>query len=141
MLLAMIPIWLLIFPVLSDGGEPCVLMGDRNGRFHLETKDDLATLTFKNETSVTPYIGAGIGREQEKTVQMGIYDLHSERTQENQGYKIGFGMICSVSQNTGLILGYQWNTGSVTEPPATGTKNLNSDQENHLLSVGVKVNF
>jgi hypothetical protein len=119
------------FPNISD-----------TGRFNLGVKDDLAALSFENQTSATPYVGAGVGQagpvdkfhatQYEQTSETGLVDME---------YKIGFGMDFRLDKNTGLTLGYQWDTGTTSEILGSGIGSLSPDQENQHISVGIKVKF
>ena len=133
---------LLTLPTLSrsmDFDFPNI--GD-TGRFNLGVKEDLAALSFENQTSATPYVGAGVGQtgpvdkfqatQYEQTSETGLVDME---------YKLGFGVDFRLDKNTGLTLGYQWDTGTTSEILGSGLGSLSPDQENQHISVGIKVDF
>jgi opacity protein-like surface antigen len=141
-LFTIVLVWLLTSPALSGAEGPCAPGDEGGGKFNLGTRDDLAAVTFENETSVTPYIGAGIGKAgQVNDVHENFYKQPSEAGQEAPDYKIGFGVDCYLSENTGLTLGYQWNAGSAPELLEDGVGSLSPEQENHYISIGIKVDF
>ncbi len=130
------------FPSLSGATDFDFFDIGNSTRFNLGSKDNLTALTFKNQSSLTPYIGAGIGElGQGDKDQANLADQFSEKALEDLEYKVGVGMDYSLKKNTGLTLGYKWNTGSTSELLEGGIGNLSPDQENQHISVGIKVGF
>jgi hypothetical protein len=112
-----------------------------NSSVELAAEKDLAALRIKTDSSVTPYVGAGVvtGPEAEETP--GLSDFEADREAERQAYLLGAGLACDLSHSARLNLGYRYSTGNLPELSGLGLNPAEPASDDHHLSFGLKLDF
>jgi len=107
----------------------------------LSAETDIAAVRIKTESSITPYVGAGVSTAPEPEATPGISEFEAEREAERQSYLLGAGLACDLSQSARLNLGYRYATGNVTELSGARLDNTETDRDDHHISFGLKFDF
>lgn len=108
----------------------------------LAAEQDLAALRIKNDSSVTPYVGAGVATGPDAEATPGLSRYEAEREAERQEYLLGAGLKCDLSQSARLNLGYRYSTGNLPEElSGLGLNPAEPASDDHHLSFGLKLDF
>jgi hypothetical protein len=108
----------------------------------LAAEQDLAALRIKTDSSVTPYVGAGVATGPDAAETPGLSRYEAEREAERQEYLLGAGLACDLSQSARLNLGYRYSTGNLPEElSGLGLNPAEPASDDHHLSFGLKLDF
>lgn len=138
---------------LTDGGndyqlDESLIGGSRstesskqdNSPVALADERDLAALQIRTDSSITPYIGAGVSTGPEDEEAPGLSSFEAAEEAERQSYQLGAGLDCELSNSARLNLGYRYSAGNL--PEISGTRqNPAEPAEDHNISFGLKLDF
>ncbi len=110
--------------------------------FSLETKGNLTGLSFSNDSSITPFLGANFSLEEDLPADTTfVPDGSSLLPSQKKDYLLGAEIDCCLSDDTRLTLNYNWNPTNVPAFIDGMSDKLNPSDERFNISVGLNVMF
>ncbi|PLX86654.1 MAG: hypothetical protein C0617_00125 [Desulfuromonas sp.] len=109
-------------------------------KVRIDWERDITSVCFKTGSTITSYLGAGLGATAEKPEPDVVLISNEEVDEEALAYQLGVGFDCELDKATSLALGYRYKTDSllVFDIPSDGG---DSPGDGHNISLGLKVAF